>query len=105
MKLYLGNDNVLTLDGLQNGITEAYLNAATVSVTLVDADDAEVTGETWPLTMSYVAASNGVYRATLTDTLSGISAGDIVTAQVSANGGAGLQGYWEIPLTVAVRAT
>ena len=34
-----------------------------------DAAGDEVTGETWPLSMPYVSASNGRYKATLSDVL------------------------------------
>lgn len=102
LKIYISNDNVITLVGLQNALDTAnYLNAAAVTVTLVDSDDVDVVGETWPLTMDYVAASDGNYRATLADTLT-LSAGEYV-AQVNANAGAGLQGYWELPVTVQKR--
>lgn len=84
---YLNSDNVLTLSGLIDSITSSYQNTATVEVTLTDINGNEVTGETWPLTMNYVSASNGVYRATLVDTLS-VSAGEY-TATVTANIGAG----------------
>ena len=107
LTMYVGpNDNLLTAVGLQNEVSGAYLNSATVTVTLVDADGTEVAGETWPLTMDYVAASDGNYRATLTDTLSALlSSGVDLVAQITANGGAGLNGYWEIPILTATRTT
>lgn len=105
MDLYISNDNLLTLVGLQNEATSAYLNSATVAVTLVDSDGTEVAGGTWPLTMSYVGGSDGNYRATLPDTLTGLTNNDALTAQVSANGGAGLGGYWEIALTAKTRTS
>lgn len=107
LTLYVGaNDNLLTLIGLQNDVTDAYLNSATVSVTVIDADNNNLSGVSWPLTMSYVTSSNGNYRATLTDTLSAtLSSGASLTAKVTANAGAGLSGYWEIPITTATRTT
>lgn len=101
LKLYIGNDNVITLSGLQDSIDDSYKNAASVTVTLVDSEGTEVAGETWPLSMAYVAASNGEYRATLADTLT-LEAGEYI-AQVSADAGAGLKGYWEISVTVQTR--
>ena len=99
---YVANDNVLTLEGLQNAVTDAYINDATVTVTLYEADHStEVTGETWPLTMDYVSGSDGNYRATLADTLS-LSANDRYYADVSADGGTGLKGFWTTQL-VAIR--
>ena len=93
---------VLELNGLKDVIADTFLNSATVRVTLLDEDDAEVVGETWPLTMAYIAASNGVYRATLKDTLT-VTVNKVYTARVTANGGAGLQGQWDLPLVVKLR--
>lgn len=105
LTLYISNDNVLTLVGLQNSVSAAYLNAATVTVTLVDSEGTDIAGETWPVSMAYVASSDGNYRATLVDTLTGLTDADVVTAKVTADGGAGLNGYWEVPLTAATRDT
>ena len=99
--IYISNDNLLTLDALTNTADSSFINDATVTVTLVDSTGTEVTGETWPLAMSYVSSSNGKYQATLTDSLS-LSKGTY-TAQITANGGAGLLGYWEITLRALVR--
>ncbi len=96
------NDMIIELLGLQDGVTLAYLNAATVTVTLVDCDTGtEVVGQSWPLTMPYVAASNGDYRATLISTLT-LVVGDLYIAKISAVE-SGLNGYWELPLTVEKR--
>lgn len=101
--LFYLNDMLIEIEGLQD-VTDPgnYLNAATVTVTLVDSVGAEVGNETWPLTMAYVSNSDGIYRATLNDDLTLILEARY-TAKVSANGGAGLQGYWELPLTVKTR--
>jgi hypothetical protein len=103
LELFISNDNVLTLVGLQNSDTAAYLNAATVTVTLVDSDGTDVAGVTWPLSMGYVAASDGKYKVILPDTITGLTAEDALTAKITADGGVGLQGYWEIPLTAKTR--
>lgn len=105
MDLYIDNDNVLTLVGLQNSVSAAYLNAATVAVTLTDADDTEISGETWPLTMSYVSGSDGNYRATLPDTLTGLTTLDELSATITADAGAGLAAKWVIPLTAKTRTS
>lgn len=107
LTLYVGpNDNLLTLVGLQDEAASSYLNAATVVVTVVDADGAEISGETWPLALAYVASSNGDYRATLTDTLSAsLSSGVDLVARITANAGDGLNGYWAIPILTATRTS
>ncbi len=98
LSLKISNDNYLTLSGLQDALDTAnYINDAVVTVTIVDADGGELAGETWPLTMSYVSASNGVYRVKLPYTLSGLTDNDLLTAQITATGG-GLRGYWAVPV-------
>ena len=67
--LIVGTDNIIQVDALTDQDDGSYLNAATVTVTLMDAAGDEVTGETWPLSMPYVSASNGRYKATLSDVL------------------------------------
>lgn len=90
-------------DGKERVKGFSFLNAATVTVTLKDeADGTEVSGETWPLSMSYVTGSNGIYRATLADTLS-LSEGSSYLAEISANAGAGLQGFFTLTLKAKVR--
>lgn len=99
LTLYNGNDSILTLDGLQNGLSSAYINDATVSVTIVDVEGTTVAG---PLTLDYVSSSDGDYRVTVPYDAS-FSSDMRYTAQVTANGGTGLVGYWEAPLFVVPR--
>ena len=42
-----------------------YVNDASVTVTVFDSNNVEVTGQAWPLTLDYVAASDGIYRKTI----------------------------------------
>lgn len=100
--VYQGNDNILELDGLKNDATDAFINDATVTVTMVDSNDVEVSGQTWPTSMLYVNSSDGVYRATLQDVL--VLAEDArYIAKVTANGGAGLLGFFELPVVARIR--
>jgi hypothetical protein len=93
--LHVGNDAILEVQNLKNELSGASLNAATVTVTLVDADGEQVTGDTWPKTMAYVAGSNGTYRCTLVYGL-GLVDGERYTAQITANAGAGLRAVWDM---------
>lgn len=102
--IYDANDMLLSVTGLRNAATAAYLNSATVTATLVDALGVTVTGQSFPLTLAYVASSNGNYRGTLEDTLNTI-VGDILTAQVTADAGPALRGYWEVPCQVQTRVS
>lgn len=65
--LYIGVDTVVTYGGMQNPLTAAYINDGTVTCQIVDLAGTAVTptGFTWPVTLDYVAASDGIYRATI----------------------------------------
>ena len=96
-ELYIGNDNIVTVDSFRNASTspETYINDATITGTLYDANGDEVSGETWPISFSYVAGSNGKYTATITDTVtSGLTVNRRYRFKIQANGGAGLQAEW-----------
>lgn len=96
------NDSILEVDGLKNELTGAYLNSATVTVTLKDAAGANVTGDTWPKALAYLALSNGTYRATLLYSLA-LTAGSRYTATIIADGGAGLRAEWTLECVCRAR--
>jgi len=98
LTLYVGNDSVLTLSGLINSVDSTYINSATVTYSLVDSNGATVDSGS----MAYVASSNGIYRATLADTLS-LTAGDSYTVIVDADGGSGLKYHSESAVIAATR--
>lgn len=95
--IFVGNDNFLEVSALKNSATDEFINDATVTVTLTDSAGSQVAGETWPLAVSYINASDGVYRATLRDTLT-LTAGQLYRATVTADAGAGLLATWIRPL-------
>lgn len=99
--LYIDNSNRLVLEGLQDEDSGAYLNAATVVATLYDENDVEVVGQTWPLNLSYVAASNGDYRGTLDYDLQ-LTEDALYYAHITATSGS-LQGSWRIALRADYR--
>lgn len=64
-EIYLDNSGGLVLNKLKD-MDGAYLNAAAVTCTQFKTEEGvDVTGVTLPLTMSYVAASQGKYRGIL----------------------------------------
>lgn len=69
-KIYIENDNLVELDELKDNADDSYVNDATVTVTLQEPGGTEVSGQTWPATMSYVASSDGKYQGTLEDDVS-----------------------------------
>lgn len=103
MEILYGSDNRLSLVGLKNASTGVFINNATVTCTLINKSGNQLTGQSWPLSMGYVGASNGDYAGVLSASLV-LVAGDIILAQVTADAGAGLKRYWQVPLTVRIGA-
>jgi hypothetical protein len=68
--IYINNDNRVVLTGLKNESTGNFENGATVTMTLYDSTGTAVTGQSWPATLTYIAASSGNYEGTLDDGLS-----------------------------------
>lgn len=67
----LGDDDAPTpIPGISNALTGAAINNATCTVTLKDINRVNLVGTTWPVTMSYIAASSGKYRGVVGPTLS-----------------------------------
>ena len=98
---YVDNDTVVELDALKNAALDSFINNATVSLTVVTAAGAEVGGQSWPVTMLYVADSDGRYRGTI-DAGAAITEGNVYTAQITVSSG-GLDGYWELALSATAR--
>lgn len=94
--LLAGNDQLVELRGLTDEATGEPLNAATVTATLTESDGDAVTGGTWPLTLAYVADSDGLYRATLPYNL-GLVPGGRYLLRIDVNAGSGLRGRWDVP--------
>lgn len=69
---YVANTNTLKITGLKSTLDNAFMNDAVVTVTVKNgshADSPDLSGASWPLTMVYVAASDGDYAVGLTHTL------------------------------------
>lgn len=99
--LWVLNDNLLRMEGLRDA-NGAYQNSATVSlISLTDKAGVTVTGITLPLTLAYVAASNGEYRATIQDTAALID-GQSYVGVVTVDSG-GLQSRMRIDATAQIR--
>lgn len=65
----ISSDNLFEVVGLRDA-DQAFVNDATIELTLLTAiDGSELTGQSWPLVLGYVASSDGVYRGQLQDTI------------------------------------
>ena len=102
-KLFINNDNVLEVSQLTNTVTKLNLNAANATVTIgLAATSANISGETWPLSLSYVTGSSGQYRATLKDTLV-VTENTKYIGTLIIDAGGGLRGQWVLPIIVRDR--
>ena len=69
IQLLISNTMNLLLEGLayENG---SYINDAdSATVQIMDRNEVDVVGETWPLALAYVASSSGDYTAKLSSNL------------------------------------
>lgn len=95
------NDMLVEVDGLQDSSDDSYLNAATVTATIKDADGVEVSGISLPITLSYVSSSNGKYQGVF-DKLLSLDPGDMGTIEITATEGT-LDAFWELCYTCQQR--
>ncbi len=100
--IFYANDNLFELLGLKNAETGAFINTATVTLNLHKKSDDSLVAGAGPLNMTYRTASNGEYVATIPDTAN-VDRNERYIAKITADGGAGLQGYWEIQVQSQVR--
>jgi hypothetical protein len=107
------NNQYVELDGLIDGTTKyladgvtlnpnpTYLNNAAGTFTVKDSTGTAVTNG-GPITMTYVAGSNGTYRGLLTSAFNPpASGGYTIVIDLAATGG--FIGHWELPATVLTR--
>ena len=103
--IYMNNDHFMELTGFQDGVTLAFLNAATVTVTIYATDGAALgdatTGISWPLTMDYLSGSDGVYQAVIDKAIS-LTRGELYKAVITA-AESGIDGEWNITLRAQER--
>lgn len=101
-QIFLLNSHVFELI-LKDSITGRPINSATCTLTL-KSGASTVEGQTFPLTLSYASATDGIYRGTLESDLV-LVAGTEYTAHVEADAGDGKIGHMELPLTAANRTS
>lgn len=94
MPWWIESDQLLTVGGLRDTVTGAYVNMATVEATMYEADGlTEVGGQTWPLALSYVPASDGDYVGILQDARM-LEDGRVYWIEVVADAGADVIKTW-----------
>ncbi len=110
--LFDANDMVLSLVDLRDALknpnndpTGTYLNSAAVTLeNLLDESGTEIAGPSLPEIMVYEVASTGIYRLTLEDGWA-FALGELHSARVRADAGAGLRAEWVLPIESQVRTS
>lgn len=101
--IFQDNDTLLEVKNLQDSSDDTYLNAATVTAVVKDETGTNVTGQTMPIAMSYVASSNGTYQGILDSTLDLVN-GDCGHVEVTAVQGT-IDAFWRLPYRVKRRVS
>lgn len=99
--IYINSDNLLFVRGVQNALTNEFINDATVELTLLDSAGDEISGQTWPLALVYQTGSDGAYYGTVEDTID-VEDGDEGTARLEIDGD-GLQATIELDVVFVLR--
>ncbi len=102
--IFLKNTGLVQINGLKDALTKTPVNDAVATVTLKELDGSEVSGETWPVSLSYLAGSDGNYAATFSDSVAILDEGDYIM-EVSAIAPDGSKASWEEPVTAMIRST
>jgi hypothetical protein len=102
MTVFVANTNVLEIIGLKSAVEGTFVNDATVSVVVKDANGTPVAGQTWPTSLAYVTASSGDYRCILEHDLA-LENRQKYTAEISVEAGVERIGFWAYPFTAQTR--
>ncbi len=101
--VYIGNDHLIEVIGLKNVVDGTYLNSKTVTATLKTQSGETVAGMVFPLTLDYVASSNGDYRGVLDKDVS-VIAGTRYLCEITVTGSVGERAFWQIVVDAAQRS-
>jgi hypothetical protein len=99
---FVANTNILELLGLKSDVEDVFINDATVTARIRDKNGDDVSGQSWPVAMAYVAASDGNYRGTLSDEIALVNK-QKYKAIIDADAGPDRIGHWEFPFTAITR--
>lgn len=101
--VYIGNDNLLTVTGLQSNAVGSigYVTVASCYLTLVESGTAnEIANQAWPLALTLVSSDTGTWQTTLQDTMT-MSEGMAVEALITLDAQTLGKRYVRFPLTAA----
>lgn len=104
--LYYRNTNLVELRKLRSASSSTYLNGATVTMVLTPrGSTSPVAGAGSTGALAFTRYSTlGDFRCAIPSTAGVLRSGEYM-ARVTVDGGASLQGYWELPLISRARST
>jgi hypothetical protein len=100
--IYYKNDMVLKYTAMRNPLTDLPINDATVTAIVKTKTGQNVAGQSWPLTLSYVAGSDGEYQGIL-ESLLEIQIGQRVDVEITITAPGGLDGFLRLNTEVRQR--
>ena len=99
--VYVDNDILIKLSGVKLASSGAFVNDASVELTIKDSAGADLGGISWPLGMNYTG-TDGEYSA-LVDKAALLVDKEGYTAIIDAATPGNVDGHWEIPLGAETR--
>lgn len=102
--LLISNDQTVKLLGLKDQISGDYINGLVDAVTahLKTKDGSSVAGETWPITLDYIAGSDGEYQANFDDAIE-LQNNRSYVVEIAVDAGGGLKAFWRFVRTAQYR--
>ena len=102
--MFVDNDMLVEVKGLQDSSDDTFLNAATVTAVLLDETGTQVTGGSpQPISLGYVGGSNGIYQG-IFDSVVALTNGDCGTIEITAVEGT-LDAFWTLSYRVKSRVS
>lgn len=100
--IYWQNDTLLELTGLKDEAADTFVNDATVTARVKTQGGVDVAGQSWPLTLAYLAESDGIYQGVLEAALD-VDINDRLNVEVTVAAPGSLEAFFKIPAVVRQR--
>lgn len=99
-ELLYRTDNLIYLTGAKALANDAYINTATVTLTVYFGEtNTVVPGQSWPTPMLYAGGGTGKYQANISEDIE-VEPLTFIDAHIIFDAGPGLHREWRIPMLV-----
>lgn len=106
MPAFILNDNIMELRELTAEVDDTFINnldPGKVECTIKTEEGIAVMGQSWPVNLLYVSASDGVYRGIIEDEVDFGAEGGTFVAHIDVDAGVGREAHWEFVFKAKVR--